>query len=963
MSEIAHSSFLDFTGYQLTNVTDVPTAYGYTPSQAFAAPAGSTINVALVLNRASDPSSLLSLDWGDRQKTLASLNASNSLWTTYGTDPTVYNDTKQSLTNAGYTVIGDSAASDGYISSAASRTIWLSLSAAQFGTLFGTPLMAASTDSHAQTDPSKVQLLYWNGNLSLSDQLNSVVSSLWVDEGTSPIAETLLGGSTALNPGSQSVGNGATTSGQVSLFPQDVAALYNFPLANISTQTGTVGLVEPGIGSALPSSSTQTFQQLLDAYRNSAGITTSGSYYTVANAGQTHAQEGERSLDVGVVTAINPSSTFGLYAGAGPNGTVFTAYQGAIWDTGHDLSTISSSWNDDNMPSPDSPFLKAYRELFVDAALRNVTVFTDAFDGGSSNENGTGLASLAATNMSPFNVTVGGTSISTNSAAATDVSLNEIVAAAAAHDLGTLKVLIAGGLTTLPGSDSLSAKLVEAVWNQYYYTPNSDGNGGTLWPTYLENFATSGGVDTTQGIPHYQLDSGIFPTSVNPGAELGRGVPDVSALAGGNMYYITPFGDMAGLDQYGGGTSAATPLWASLTTQIDAIFADQGLPQLGYMNDLLYTAAIVAPGSFNDVMLGNNISTFTYGGNVEASYDGTLYNITPTGHGYYATPGYDLTTGLGSPNGVLLARALSSIAHTQMWFDTPEVLSGHSGDSTLTSTLSQSLLVQPIMSADSTISLNTSGGTTAFNASGSSAYAWTSQFAQQALQSDFTPSLVTMFDGQSQSAPTQISLGANWSLSVGIGGGQSTAPQASLSSPYGFVDYVGASGRDAVEVARPVAVAETAGGADNQDAVVRIRQSGVNDVGLTLYKVDDYSGTINGVAPGAQGYAAAADSRAYHTVTGATMIDGPGFGDYAQTQITGVNAGDLVAMKLSVGDNTYWAFSQANETVNDQNVTHLWNYGLNTWGWEDLYGGGDHDYNDLVVQLDFTSASGHGWLV
>jgi hypothetical protein len=41
----------------------------------------------------------------------------------------------------------------------------------------------------------------------------------------------------------------------------------------------------------------------------------------------------------------------------------------------------------------------------------------------------------------------------------------------------------------------------------------------------------------------------------------------------------------------------------------------------------------------------------------------------------------------------------------------------------------------------------------------------------------------------------------------------------------------------------------------------------------------------------------------------------------------------------------------------------MWNYGLNTVGWEDLYGGGDRDFNDLVVQLDFTSATGHDWLV
>ncbi|TAJ89210.1 DUF4114 domain-containing protein [Reyranella sp.] len=78
-----------------------------------------------------------------------------------------------------------------------------------------------------------------------------------------------------------------------------------------------------------------------------------------------------------------------------------------------------------------------------------------------------------------------------------------------------------------------------------------------------------------------------------------------------------------------------------------------------------------------------------------------------------------------------------------------------------------------------------------------------------------------------------------------------------------------------------------------------------------------------------------------------------------------VDAGDFVAMTLTnqSSGNTFWAFSQANEAVGGQSVGHIWNYGLNTWGWEDKLGGGDHDFNDLVVQLDFTSASGSGWLV
>ena len=38
-------------------------------------------------------------------------------------------------------------------------------------------------------------------------------------------------------------------------------------------------------------------------------------------------------------------------------------------------------------------------------------------------------------------------------------------------------------------------------------------------------------------------------------------------------------------------------------------------------------------------------------------------------------PGYDLTTGLGSPNGMLLARAMTAIAHSQMSYSSsPDML-------------------------------------------------------------------------------------------------------------------------------------------------------------------------------------------------------------------------------------------------------------------------------------------------
>jgi hypothetical protein len=184
-----------------------------------------------------------------------------------------------------------------------------------------------------------------------------------------------------------------------------------------------------------------------------------------------------------------------------------------------------------------------------------------------------------------------------------------------------------------------------------------------------------------------------------------------------------------------------------------------------------------------------------------------------------------------------------------------------------------------------------------------------------------------------------------------------------LSSPFGFADFV--TGAGAVRVARPVAVAETAGGADDQTAVVRLRQNGEDSLSLSVFRVDDLSGTVDGLAPGAAGYAAAAAGRVYAASNGMTSLDGPGYGGYGEYVLTNVDAGDMIAFRLTdrTSGNVFWGFAQANEKVNGQPVGHLWNYGLNTWGFEDQVGGGDHDFNDLILQFDFTSTSGSGWLM
>ncbi len=959
MVEVANSAYLDFFAWRYTDATTVPGAFGFTSGTEYPLSSTVTLNLALIIERANDPAALLALDWADRQQQIAALQQSGTLWDLYGGRQTDYDAVVNGLGAKGISV---EPASSGYVSSAESRTVWVSLTPQEFFDLTGQRL---SWVGGTASDPWAI---YWEGNLRLPDAWGGTVKSLWVDTFLISGQEGSGTGKT-LEQGPQSPGNATRFDYEaVSHYADTIATLYNFPLSGDSTLAlGLLGIVEPAVGTALPPSATQSFQAYMDQFRTGAGVATGAPVFQVGNAGEwrdVSGRGGERSLDVGVAGVVNPSAAMALYSGPGlSNQSNFTGYQGAIWDTVNNPKVLSSSWTDEMSTAPGSAFYAAYRELFVDAALRGITMFNDASDGGSGGQVGNGLTNVWQNNTSPYVVVVGGSSLSTPVTAAADPTLADTYALAQALDRPTIAALAAGGMKSLPANAAHLSVFIETVWNQYVLS------GARLNPGYLTNETTGGGVDITTGVPSYQQAFGLSPQGLGASTGTGRGMPDVAALAGGNMFYNLPSASMETFEQGGFGTSAATPLWASLGLQINAILADQGLPySLGYMTDLLYNAAVIAPGAFNDVTIGNNTSTFLYGGTIEApNGDGGWQAITPIGIGYSAGAGYDLVSGLGTPNGVLLARALSAITHSQIWSAAP-VLAVEDTLGGYLSAVDQALLYQPVFA--STASYSVDGGGTFYSASAVSTapQAWTRQFAQQVMQSDFDPDLVTFFDGLSQIRPQAGLAEAGDSLSARIAGMGTTVPQATLSVNYGFLDFVDAAGTSAVEIARPVAIAANAGGLDDAEAVVRVRQGGMSEgLSVSFYRVDDLSGTIGGVAPGAAGYAGVVEGRAYGLSSGGTALNGPGFGQFVQSALVDVDQGDIIAMVLHAvsgsTSHTYYAFSAANEQVDGANVSHLWNYGLNTWGWEDLYGGGDLDYNDLVVQLDFTSAAGSGVLV
>ena len=117
------------------------------------------------------------------------------------------------------------------------------------------------------------------------------------------------------------------------------------------------------------------------------------------------------------------------------------------------------------------------------------------------------------------------------------------------------------------------------------------------------------------------------------------------------------------------------------------------------------------------------------------------------------------------------------------------------------------------------------------------------------------------------------------------------------------------------------------------------------DSTVGLYEVDDLNGTINGIAVGDAGYAAAALANAIDLSLSTS--------DGGATTSTATIDNQLFGTFISVEDpdfetvQTYFSFEAANG--GDDHVKQL---GSNAIGFEDLSGLGDADFNDLVVSFE-----------
>jgi subtilase family serine protease len=185
----------------------------------------------------------------------------------------------------------------------------------------------------------------------------------------------------------------------------------------------------------------------------------------------------------------------------------------------------------------------------------------------------------------------------------------------------------------------------DGSYNAAYFNWTSGGNRNVVWNESWLPAATGGGPSAIYPRPSWQ--QGVLPTQGNH-----RLVPDVAwnaAVDGGVLVYTSFFPDVnrVGWHIYGG-TSAASPQVAALT----ALAAERAGHGLGNINPALYASHGAwftdvtpvhegAPGVISGDLVSNRM--FDYNG------DGQPVTLDPV-RGWPVRSGYDMTTGLGTPD-------------------------------------------------------------------------------------------------------------------------------------------------------------------------------------------------------------------------------------------------------------------------------------------------------------------------
>lgn len=310
----------------------------------------------------------------------------------------------------------------------------------------------------------------------------------------------------------------------------------------------------------------------------------------------------EISLDVLWAHAIAPGANIVLdLAKSNDDADILSATKFAV---DHNLGDIISQSFGEAESCVDPTLLAQEHQVFASATMKHMTLFASSGDQGAAQPTCDGkswLKSASSPASDPLVTSVGGTEL---------------------HAADYCLVSLGCDPASNPAPGTYQG---EIAWNE-------GPPFGDFQTSFDSTLATGGGFSTLYDEPSYQ--QGTLPGGKQ------RGVPDVSysaAVLHGVLTYLNIPGLPAGFYRFGG-TSAGSPQWSAILAIADQMAGHD----LGFINAAVYRVGLAQKSyaaSFHDVTSGTNSAV---------EFDASNNPITV--EGFTAGPGWDATTGLGSPS-------------------------------------------------------------------------------------------------------------------------------------------------------------------------------------------------------------------------------------------------------------------------------------------------------------------------
>lgn len=309
---------------------------------------------------------------------------------------------------------------------------------------------------------------------------------------------------------------------------------------------------------------------------------------------------GEAELDIEDVSAMAPGATIDVYEA--PNSTFGALDEYNTIVSSDTAKVVTTSWGlcEAAVQTGEPGVQEIENTIFEQAAAQGQSIFAAAGDSGAND-----CAGHATSPVSPV---------------------------LSVDDPGSQPyVTSVGGLTI----DAATQPPQETVWNDGPQWGAGGGGISSTWAQPAWQTTAVPGVDNQSVISAAEKVEGndfCLSGSLAGIASACRETPDVSAQADEFTGAVTVYYQGQWITI--GGTSSATPLWAAMLTDINSTPSCQAVGGVGFANPALYAVAsnpAQYQESFTDVTSGNN-DLFALPGGL-----------------YPATTGYDMASGLGSP--------------------------------------------------------------------------------------------------------------------------------------------------------------------------------------------------------------------------------------------------------------------------------------------------------------------------